>query len=515
MGKFHDIRGDVGGICHQILPENGYVRPGYVVVGTDSHTTSHGALGAFAFGIGATEMASVWALGSVLNVEVPATIKVVVTGRFKKFVGPKDLILHLIGKISAQGANFKVLEFHGETIRDMSTSGRLVLCNMAVEAGATAGIVPADEETARYLREEAGVTDPIEPVLPDPDAAYESVIEIKASKLQPQIACPHTVDNVKPIDQVAGKKVNQIVIGSCTNGRLDDLAIAAKIMKGQKVAPHTRMLIFPASAKIFRQALGKGYVGRLHAGRRRGDELRLRPLPGHPRRRAGRRRSGAVHHQPELQGPHGQPELRSLSLFPGRGRRLGHHRRHHRSEEEASHARFHVSHHTQSFLCLTLYSKSAMMSRPTSSILAVTWPPCCPPKRRSSRLRTRPPSTPSSRPKQVPPGSIVVGGKNFGCGSSREQAASCLKGHELIIVANDFARIFLQNGINLGLRMIVCPGIEAAEGDDLELTPEAVINKTSGKQFKIEPLPKSRQVIIDAGGLIPYTRKRLLEKAAA
>jgi 3-isopropylmalate/(R)-2-methylmalate dehydratase large subunit len=135
------------------------------------------------------------------------------------------------------------------------------LCNMAVEAGATAGIVPADEETTRYLREEAGVTDPIEAVLPDLDAAYERVVEIKVSKLLPQIACPHTVDNVKPIDQVAGKKVNQIVIGSCTNGRLDDLAMAAKIMKGQKVAQGTRMLIFPASAKIYRQALGKGYVG--------------------------------------------------------------------------------------------------------------------------------------------------------------------------------------------------------------------------------------------------------------
>ena len=261
VGKFHDIRGDVGGICHQILPENGYVRPGQVVVGTDSHTTSHGALGAFAFGIGATEMASVWALGTVLNVEVPPTIKVIVKGRFKKFVGPKDLILHLIGKISAQGANFKVLEFHGETISRMSTSGRLVICNMSVEAGATAGIVPADGETARYLREEAGVTDPIEPVLPDADAAYEQVIEINVSRLQPQIACPHTVHNVKAIEEVAGKKVHQIVIGSCTNGRLDDLAVAAKILKGQKVAPGTRMLIFPASARIYRQALGKGYVG--------------------------------------------------------------------------------------------------------------------------------------------------------------------------------------------------------------------------------------------------------------
>ncbi|HCL91916.1 MAG TPA: 3-isopropylmalate dehydratase large subunit, partial [Verrucomicrobia subdivision 3 bacterium] len=127
--------------------------------------------------------------------------------------------------------------------------------------GATAGIVPADEETARYLREEAGVTDPLEPVLPDAGANYESVLEVNVSRLEPQIACPHTVDNVKPIGQVAGTRVNQIVIGSCTNGRLDDLAVAAKILKGRKVAPGTRMLIFPASAKIFRQALGKGYIG--------------------------------------------------------------------------------------------------------------------------------------------------------------------------------------------------------------------------------------------------------------
>lgn len=261
VAKFHDIRGDIGGICHQILPESGYVRPGAVVVGTDSHTTSHGALGAFAFGIGATEMASVWALGTVLNVEVPPTIKVVVTGRFKKFVGPKDLILHLIGKISAQGANFKVLEFHGPTIRKMPTSGRLVLCNMAVEAGATSGLVPADDETERYLREEAGVNAPLECVRPDEDATYEQTIKINVTNLEPQIACPHTVDNVKPITQVAGKKIHQVVIGSCTNGRLDDLAIAAKIIKDRKVAAGTRMLVFPASGKIYRQALGKGYLG--------------------------------------------------------------------------------------------------------------------------------------------------------------------------------------------------------------------------------------------------------------
>ncbi|MBI3947655.1 MAG: 3-isopropylmalate dehydratase large subunit [Armatimonadetes bacterium] len=263
IGKFHDIRGDVGGICHQILPENGYVRPGYVVVGTDSHTTTHGALGAFAFGIGSTEMASVWTLGTILNIEVPGTIRVNVTGRFPEHVYPKDLILHLIGKLTAEGANFKVIEFGGETIRRMSTSGRLVLCNMAVEAGATGGVVPPDAETLRYLRDEAGVTEAIDVFGPDEGAVYDQTLSIDVSRLEPQIACPHRVDNVKPIKEVVGKKVHQVVIGSCTNGRLDDIEAAAKILKGRKVAAGTRMLVFPASWRVFADALKRGYIGDL------------------------------------------------------------------------------------------------------------------------------------------------------------------------------------------------------------------------------------------------------------
>lgn len=265
ISRFHDIRGDQGGICHQILPENGYVRPAWVVAGTDSHTTSHGALGAFSFGIGATEMAAVWALGRVLNVAVPGTIKVTVHGRFSSGVAPKDLILHLIGLISAEGANFKVIEFHGEAIRRMSTSGRLTLCNMSVEAGATSGIVPPDEETSRYLREEAGVAEvPADTLLaPDPDASYDREIDIDVTALEPQVACPHTVDNVKPVGAVAGTRVHQIVIGSCTNGRLDDLEVAAGIMRGGKVAAGTRMLVFPASYRIFMAAMERGYVADL------------------------------------------------------------------------------------------------------------------------------------------------------------------------------------------------------------------------------------------------------------
>jgi len=260
IARFHDVRGDEGGICHQILPENGYVRPGAVVVGSDSHTTSHGALDAFAFGIGATEMASVWALGVALNVEVPATIKVEVHGAFAQKVGPKDLILHLVGLLTAEGANFRALEFHGETIRGMTTAGRLVLCNMSVEAGATSGVVPGDEETLRYLREVAGVKEPVSLVTPDADAVYERTLTVDASRLAPQIACPHTVDNVKPIDAVVGTKVHQVVIGSCTNGRLEDLAAAAEIVRGRKVARGTRMLVFPASARIYQEAIALGYV---------------------------------------------------------------------------------------------------------------------------------------------------------------------------------------------------------------------------------------------------------------
>ncbi len=261
--KFHDIRGDRGGICHQILPENGYVRPGNVVVGTDSHTTTHGALGAFAFGIGATEMASVWALGTVLNVEVPKTIKVHVSGEFQARVSPKDLILYLIGILSAGGAAFKVIEFHGDAIRRMPTAGRLVLCNMSVEAGATAGIVPPDSETVRYLKEEAGVSAEMPLIAPDPEASYDRTVEVDVSGLAPQLACPHSVDHVVAVSEREGTKIDQVVIGSCTNGRFDDLAAAARILKDRKIAPGVRMLVFPASWRIYRRMLEERLMGDL------------------------------------------------------------------------------------------------------------------------------------------------------------------------------------------------------------------------------------------------------------
>jgi len=261
--RFHDVRADEGGICHQILPESGYVLPGMVVVGADSHTSSHGALGAMAIGVGATEMAGVWALGRLVNVEVPASIKVVAEGEFKPEVGAKDLILYLVGMLSAEGANFRVIEFHGRAVKNLPVSSRLTLCNMTVEAGATCGIVPADEETARYLREEAGYRGPVTAVVPDPDAVYEEVIEIDVSRLEPQVARPHTVDNVVPVQEVEGVRVDQVVIGSCTNGRLDDLETAARVLRGRRIARGTRMLVFPASWRIYKEAMRRGVLADL------------------------------------------------------------------------------------------------------------------------------------------------------------------------------------------------------------------------------------------------------------
>jgi 3-isopropylmalate/(R)-2-methylmalate dehydratase large subunit len=306
IARFHDIRGDVGGICHQILPEYGYVRPGQVVVGTDSHTTSHGALGAFSFGIGATEMASVWTLGVALNIEVPTTIKIEVNGEFGPHVGPKDLILHVVGTLTAQGANFRVLEFHGETMRKMSTSGRLAVCNMSVEAGATSGIVPADEETIRYLREEAGVTDPIEPVVPDADAVYERVVTIDVSTLEPQIACPH------------GRQRQADLRGRRREGPPDRHRLLHERPDRRprsRRRDHSREEGRPGNADARLPRLGPRLPGgarpglrlRLHEGGRRRHERRLRPLPRRPRGGARRQRGRRLHHEPQLQGTDGKP----------------------------------------------------------------------------------------------------------------------------------------------------------------------------------------------------------------
>ena len=249
---------DMGaGICHQVLPEKGYALPGSLILGSDSHTTTYGAFGAFATGIGRSEAAVLWATDR-LWLRVPETYKVEVEGTFTPWVSAKDLILHIIGELGADGALYKAVEFCGPTIEQMSIAGRMVLCNMAVEMGAKIGYVPPDEKTFQWLA--SRTNDDYGVVTSDRDANYERVIRYNVNNLPPQIACPHQVDNVKAVDEVAGTKIHQALIGTCTNGRMEDLEVAASILKGRRIAPGVRLLVFPASWEVYHEGLVKGVL---------------------------------------------------------------------------------------------------------------------------------------------------------------------------------------------------------------------------------------------------------------
>lgn len=249
---------DVGnGICHQLVAES-LAKPGDLVVGTDSHTVTAGGLGAFACGIGSTDGAVVMGLGKNWF-RVPESFRINVTGQFPTGVYAKDFILYLIGKIGADGATYKALEFGGEGVGKMTVPERLTIANMAVEAGAKAGIFPADEKTKDYLSQQ-GRSDDFQALSPDDGATYEKTININLADLEPLVAKPHTVDNTATARELQGTKIQQVFIGTCTNGRLPDLAVAAKILRGKKCHPDTRLVVGPASRKILLQAIEAGYI---------------------------------------------------------------------------------------------------------------------------------------------------------------------------------------------------------------------------------------------------------------
>ena len=245
------------GICHQVMIEKGHARPGMLVVGTDSHTTTYGAIGVFSTGIGATEMAAVWATGK-LWLKVPETIRINISGNLPKLVTSKDIILHIIGKIKSDGANYKAIEFYGETIDKMSVESRLTMSNQSMEAGAKAAIIPPDSKTIEYVK--SRTKESFDIVKADNDAKYEEILDFDVTDLEPMVACPHTVDNVKPVREVAGLEINQAVLGSCTNGRLEDLELAAKIIDGKNVHKNVRMIVVPASREIYLKAIEKGFI---------------------------------------------------------------------------------------------------------------------------------------------------------------------------------------------------------------------------------------------------------------
>ncbi|MGD0449854.1 MAG: homoaconitase large subunit [Candidatus Bathyarchaeia archaeon] len=248
-----------GGICHQVMPEKGHVVPGTVIVGADSHTCTYGAFGAFATGIGSTEAAAVFATGKIW-LKVPETVKINVTGQFPNFVTPKDLILSIIGRMCVDGAIYEAAEFTGPTIKAMSIAGRMTLCNMAVEMGAKNGIIEPDEITRKFLDGRVKTLPDFDALKSDKDAHYARTVEFDVSKMEPQIACPSSVDNVKPVSKVGNVPIEQAFIGSCTNGRIEDLRLAAQVIKGKHVKDGVRALVIPASQEVYKQALNEGLL---------------------------------------------------------------------------------------------------------------------------------------------------------------------------------------------------------------------------------------------------------------
>ena len=250
---------DVGrmGIEHVLLPEQGLVVPGDIVVGADSHTCTYGALGAFATGMGSTDIAVAMAMGSIW-MRVPETIRIIYDGQLQPWVGGKDLILYTIGQIGVSGALYKAIEFAGPTIEDLSMAGRFTMSNMAIEAGGKAGLFAVDDVTCAYL--DGRASRPYRIYQADDDVVYAQVIEIDVSQVEPQVAFPHLPDNVRPVSEAGNVRIDQAVIGSCTNGRLEDLRVAAELLRGRQVHPDVRCIIIPGSQQVYLDALREGLV---------------------------------------------------------------------------------------------------------------------------------------------------------------------------------------------------------------------------------------------------------------
>jgi 3-isopropylmalate dehydratase large subunit len=252
IANFYDVN---QGICHQVFVEQGFAMPGKFIVGSDSHTTTYGALGAFSAGIGRSEAAAIWAVGE-LWFQVPETMKIIINGTMPRHITPKDIALYIIGQIKSDGADYKSVEFTGETVGYMDIGERMVLTNMAAEMGAKNGYIPPDHITFDFIRGRAKTE--FEPLYSDEGAAYSQTFEFDISKISPAVAKPHTVDHYAPIEEVEGTRIDQALIGTCTNGRLRDLEGAAEILKGKKVKART--LIIPASREVYKEALEKGYI---------------------------------------------------------------------------------------------------------------------------------------------------------------------------------------------------------------------------------------------------------------
>jgi len=506
--KFHDIS---QGICHQLMSH--YARPGMIIVGSDSHTCTAGAFNALAAGIDRTESAGLWKRGETWF-RVPESLKVTLTGKLQPGVYAKDLSLWIIGMIGSAGANYMSIEYHGEGVKTLSLAQRMTLTNLASEMGAKNAVFPADNTLSEFLGGCIGT-----PVWADADAVYAREIEIDLDTLFPLVAAPHHVDNVKAVSEVQGTKVQQGLIGTCTNGRLEDIRIAAEILKGKKVADGFQLLVIPASQKIYLQAMAEGLLADLmYAGASvlssscgpclgTGQGI---PADGYTVISTANRNFKGRMGNPKAQIYLASPACVAMSAIAGeitdpRGREYNNK---YRFKQEQS-ATVQVNAEDNRYQNATwnyadvddLNTDLMFAGNLTYQVLSSD------PEAIMPHLFK---GFDDSFSENVAAGDVVVAGENFGCGSSREHPAVGLAhaGVKAVIVKS-VNRIFYRSSVNQGLPIIVLPEVVDAyrAGDSVDVSLENGIIKVNDKGFKFAPLPDELMAIFAAKGLVNWIRE--------
>ncbi len=526
---------DVGrGICHQVLSEEGLVLPGDLILGADSHTTHYGWLGAFGAGIGRSEAAVVWATGRIW-LRVPESILIRLHGALPPDTTAKDICLFLSRELGADGGLYYSIEFAGSGVHNLSLEGRMVIPNSMAEIGAKNAYLPPDEAVFAYLAARSGQTIAdlrARALYPDADAAYAAEHDLYLDRLEPLVACPHSVDNVQPLSAVAGRRVDMAFIGTCTNGRLEDLAAAAAVLHGRHTHPHTRLVVIPASQQVLQEALRQGILevlleagailGTPGCGPCMGNHLGI-PAAGEVVISTANRNFKGRMGQPEAEIYLASPAIVAASAVLGRiGSPL---------ELEGKRAAVRPSAEpawlaTRKATSIAVASASATRTSQAESFHPhgkvwkygdnvntdqifpgkYTYTANTPEEIAAHALEDLDPAFAGA----VKEGDVIFGGKNFGCGSSREQAATCLKYKGVrALVAKSFARIFYRNAINQGLAAIICPeAVDAAQpGDPVEIDlANGVIRLPTG-EFSFPPFPEQARAILQAGGLVRLVKK--------
>jgi 3-isopropylmalate/(R)-2-methylmalate dehydratase large subunit len=543
------------GICHQVISEEALILPGQLILGADSHTTHYGWMGAFGAGVGRSEVAALWATGH-LWLRVPEAIRVTLTGALLPGVTSKDLCLTIIGQLGADGGLYTSLEFDGPGVGTLSLASRMVIPNMMAEFGVKNAYLPPDDAVFDFLVQRLAPGDQLTipslkskmqelALYPDADADYREEYMLNLDQVEPLVACPPDVDNVRPLSDVAGQRVDMAFIGTCTNGRLEDLAAAAEVLRGHRVNPGTRLLVIPASNQVYRQALEGGIltilldagavIGIPGCGPCMGNHLGI-PAAGEVVTSTANRNFKGRMGQPDAEIYLASPAVVAASAVVGhivhpaelvgdRRLEIGDSRVTPKPALVAKQAtcrgsqvtgqRLQAASKPQSVECNPQSEISNLQSKiwkygdnvNTDLIFPgkYTYTLRKPEEIAAHALEDLDPTF----AKGVKGGDVIFGGRNFGCGSSREQAASCIKYNRVAaIVAGSFARIFYRNVINQGLPAIVCPQAVAVanRGDPVEIDLERSEIRLPAGTFTFAPFPPNVQALLKAGGLIPFLK---------